>query len=90
MDCPNRPGSPFGGRFAPQPRPREAPTTSSSGFRGAGVLVRERFSEHNPGETTGYAVALADSRAHTAAGTPVWYGGGKLAADLTLPKLRGF
>jgi hypothetical protein len=56
-------------------------------LRGVGLLVRERFSEQNPGEITGYAVALADPRAHTAAGTPVWYGGGKLAADLSLPKL---
>jgi hypothetical protein len=52
----------------------------------AGVLVRKRFSTRNPGEITGYAVALpADT---TRAGTPVWFGGGKLAPDLTLPKLR--
>jgi hypothetical protein len=52
----------------------------------AGVLVRKRFSTRNPGEVTGYAVALpADT---TRAGTPVWFGGGKLAPDLTLPKLR--
>jgi hypothetical protein len=56
-------------------------------LRGAGLLVRERFSEQNPSEITGYAVALADPRARTAAGDPVWYGGGKLAADLSLPKL---
>jgi hypothetical protein len=56
-------------------------------LRGAGLLVRERFSEQNPGEITGYAVALGDPRARTAAGGPVWYGGGKLAADLSLPKL---
>jgi hypothetical protein len=56
-------------------------------LRGVGLLVRERFSEQNPGEITGYAVALADHRARTAVGEPVWYGGGKLAADLSLPKL---
>jgi len=56
-------------------------------LRGAGLLVRERFSERTLGEMTGYAVALADPRARTAAGNPVWYGGGKLAADLSLPKL---
>jgi MobA/VirD2-like, nuclease domain len=55
-------------------------------LRQAGVLVRLRFSARNPGQVTGYAVALPD--ATTASGTPVWYGGGKLAADLTLPKLR--
>ena len=52
----------------------------------AGVQVRLRFSTRNPGEVTGYAVALP--RDTTSAGEPVWYGGGKLAADLTLPKLR--
>jgi hypothetical protein len=55
-------------------------------LRAAGVLVRERFSTVNPGEITGYAVGLPG---HTARdGGVVWYGGGKLAADLTLPKLR--
>src|SRR5674536_317766 len=51
-----------------------------------GVLVHERHSERNPGEITGYAVASSDSL--DAAGKPVYYGGGRLAADLTLPKLR--
>jgi hypothetical protein len=52
----------------------------------AGVAVRQRYSVTNPGEVTGYAVGLAR---HTAKdGGIVWYGGGKLAADLTLPKLR--
>ncbi|MFG2006837.1 relaxase/mobilization nuclease domain-containing protein [Spirillospora sp. NPDC048911] len=51
-----------------------------------GVLVRRRFSKQRPDQLTGYAVALPDDR--TATGQPVWYGGGKLAADLTLPKLR--
>jgi hypothetical protein len=53
---------------------------------GAGVLVRKRLSARNPAEVTGYAVALpGDAARH---GGPVWFGGGKLAADLTLPKLR--
>jgi hypothetical protein len=52
----------------------------------AGVLVRKRFSSRNPGEVTGYSVALPGDT--TRAGTPVWFGGGKLAPDLTLPKLR--
>ena len=52
----------------------------------AGVLVRRRYSTQNPGEVTGYAVGLPG---HTAKdGQVVWFGGGKLAADLTLPKLR--
>jgi hypothetical protein len=52
----------------------------------AGVLVRKRFSARNPGEVTGYSVAQPHDT--TMAGEPVWYGGGRLAADLTLPKLR--
>jgi hypothetical protein len=55
-------------------------------LREAGVLVRVRYSTRTPGQVTGYAVALAGDTAH--AGGQVWFGGGKLAADLTLPKLR--
>jgi hypothetical protein len=55
-------------------------------LRRADVLVRTRNSTRNPGELTGYAVALPGDTSK--AGEPVWYGGGKLAADLTLPKLR--
>jgi len=55
-------------------------------LRAAAVLVRARRGTVNAGEVTGYAVGLPD---HTARdGGVVWYGGGKLAADLTLPKLR--
>ena len=52
----------------------------------AGVLVRKRFSVNNPGQVTGYAVAFPGDT--TKDGGPVWYGGGKLAPDLTWPKLR--
>jgi hypothetical protein len=52
----------------------------------AGVLVRRRYSTRNPGEVTGYAVGLLRNTGKD--GQPIWYGGGKLAADLTLPKLR--
>ena len=55
-------------------------------LRDDGLLVRERHSERTPGELTGYAVASPDSV--DPAGKPIYYGGGKLAADLTLPKLR--
>jgi hypothetical protein len=58
-------------------------------LRRSGVLVRERYSTRNPGQITGYAVAL---RPHgTGSGSdeqPVWFGGGKLAPDLSLPQLR--
>jgi hypothetical protein len=52
----------------------------------AQVLVRQRCSSRNPGEITGYAVTLPGDTAR--GGGPVWFGGGKLAADLTWPKLR--
>jgi hypothetical protein len=52
----------------------------------AGVLMRKRFSITNPGQVTGYSVTLPGDTAKD--GGPVWYGGGKLAADLTWPKLR--
>jgi hypothetical protein len=58
-----------------------------TGLREAGVLVRLRFSEINPGQVTGYSVNLpghGDSD-----GVPLWYGGGRLSAGLTLPRLRG-
>ncbi len=54
-------------------------------LRDHGLMVRERMSDRNPGEVTGYAVAWPGDKDRT--GQPIWYGGGKLAADLTLPKL---
>ncbi|TDB95684.1 hypothetical protein [Actinomadura sp. 7K534] len=51
-----------------------------------GVLVHKRRSEGIGGGVTGYAVALPDDVGPS--GRPVWFGGGKLADDLTLPKLR--
>jgi hypothetical protein len=51
-------------------------------LRRTGVLVRERRQD---GELVGYAVGLAEHR--TGKGLPVWYGGRKLAGDLTLTKL---
>ena len=52
----------------------------------AGVLVRKRFSARNSSQVTGYAVAMPGDT--TRDGGSVWYGGGKLAADLSWPKLR--
>lgn len=52
----------------------------------AGVRVRLRHSSRNPLQVTGYAVGLDGHT--TAAGNIVWYGGGRLAPDLTLPRLR--
>src|SRR5215472_16744273 len=57
-----------------------------AGLRAAGLLVRLRFSESDPEQVTGYAVTLPG---HTGPdGTLLWYGGGRLAAGLTLPRLR--
>ena len=55
-------------------------------LRECGVLVRLRFSETDPGQVTGYSVTLPG---HTGLdGAPLWYGGGRLTAGLTLPRLR--
>ena len=51
----------------------------------AGVLVHKRFSVKIPGQVTGYSVAMPGDT--TKDGGPIWYGGGKLAADLSWPKL---
>jgi hypothetical protein len=50
-----------------------------------GVTVWPRMSERNPEEITGYSVSLNDWT--NAAGDPVRFGGGKLAPDLSWPKL---
>src|SRR2546421_2198702 len=54
-------------------------------LRAAGVMVRERYSDHNPGERTGYAVAWPGFRNRD--GEPVWYGGAQLAPHLSPPNL---
>jgi hypothetical protein len=51
-----------------------------------GLVVRQRESELHPAEITGYSVGLPTNLA--ADGRPVFFSGGRLAADLTLPKLR--
>src|SRR5664280_1048434 len=58
----------------------------TAALAGNGVSVWPRMSERNPGEMTGYAVSL-DGWTNGAA-EPVRLGGGKLAPDLSLPKLR--
>jgi hypothetical protein len=61
----------------------------ADGLRRSGVLVRERYSTRTPGELTGYAVGLPGSSVRDRAGQQtVWFGGGKLAPDLSLPQLR--
>ena len=51
----------------------------------SGVIIKLRHSQHNINQVTGYAVALPD--ATTAGGDPIFYSGGKLAPDLSLPRL---
>jgi hypothetical protein len=53
-------------------------------LKAAGITVRPRYSTKNPDQVTGYAVALNGDMNKD--GKPVWYSGGKLAADLTWPK----
>jgi len=64
--------------------------SSSVGFleelRGTGLLVRERLSP-STGAVTGYAVAVAGGD-HNSHGQPIFYSGGRLASDLTWPKVR--
>jgi HPt (histidine-containing phosphotransfer) domain-containing protein len=81
---------------APRVTLRRAVTTAAASAGGpeeffallgrAGVMVRTRYSTRDPGQVTGYAVALPGDTGPD--GGPVWYGGGKLAADLTWPRLR--
>jgi hypothetical protein len=52
----------------------------------AGVRVKLRRSTRDPRQMTGYAVGLHGHA--TASGDTVFYGGGRLAPDLTLPQLR--
>ncbi len=52
----------------------------------AGVLVRPRMSQTEPEVVTGYAVSWpGDTDAN---GRPIWYGGGKLHADLSYARLN--
>lgn len=57
------------------------------GLAARGVAVRLRYSTIQPAEVTGYAVGLRSDTTGADNG-PVWFGGGKLAPDLTLPRLR--
>jgi hypothetical protein len=52
----------------------------------AGVEVRLRYSTRDPGQITGYAVALPGHT--TGDGSLIFYRGSRLAADLSLPRLR--
>lgn len=53
-------------------------------LRGNRVLIRPRFETGGKVVVVGYSVALSSDRT----GKLIWFGGGKLARDLTLPNLR--
>lgn len=53
--------------------------------RRAGLLIRPRWEQGGRTTVVGYSVALRPSEKGT---KPIWFGGGKLADDLTLPDLR--
>ncbi|MFF2317964.1 relaxase/mobilization nuclease domain-containing protein [Arthrobacter sp. NPDC058097] len=53
-------------------------------LRRAGALVRPRYASGRDDVVVGYSVAERPRRG----GRPVWFGGGHLAKDLALPKLR--
>ena len=55
-------------------------------LRGNEVLVRPRFETGANEAVIGYSVAVRPR----VGDTPIWFGGGKLAKDLTLPSLRQF
>jgi len=59
---------------------------SSPGLRTAGVQVKVRYRQTDPEQVTEYAVTLPGHPGPD--GRPLWYGGGRLAAGLTLPRLR--
>lgn len=53
-------------------------------LRQGGVLIRPRFAAGRDDVVAGYSVALRPEKNEPV----VWHGGGKLARDLTLPRLR--
>ena len=70
----------------PPPSLSTRTTSSPASPHDRTVNVRLRDSERNPGQITGYAVHLAGDT--TADGEPIFYSGGRLAADLSLNRLR--
>ncbi|WP_157254847.1 relaxase/mobilization nuclease domain-containing protein [Nonomuraea typhae] len=53
-------------------------------LRGAGVLAAPRYADGGPTAVVGFKVALTPAGERRT----IWYGGGSLAQDLTLPRLR--
>lgn len=55
-------------------------------LRSQHVIVRPRYAKGSSDVVTGYSVAERPRHGEA----PIWYGGGSLARDLTLPRLRQF
>lgn len=53
-------------------------------LRAQGVLCRPRYGKGGQNEVVGYSVARRPVKGQA----PIWFGGGKLAKDLVLPRLR--
>ncbi|WP_343320535.1 hypothetical protein AAFM46_16765 (plasmid) [Arthrobacter sp. TMP15] len=53
-------------------------------LRGNSLLVRPYFAKGGTGKVAGYSVAMRPTQGER----PIWYGGGTLAKDLSLPALR--
>lgn len=53
-------------------------------MRRVGLLVRPRFADGRTDVVTGYSVAARPTYGER----PIWYGGGQMGRDLTLPRLR--
>lgn len=53
-------------------------------LRREGLIVRPRYADGRTDVITGYSVALRPEVGER----PIWYGGGQLGRDLTLPRLR--
>ncbi|WP_440072258.1 relaxase/mobilization nuclease domain-containing protein [Streptosporangium sp. OZ121] len=81
-------GDPDRQRLARLIRSAAASSASEAEFvrqaKDCGVWVRPRFATGGQERVVGYSAALRPVDGRTA----VWFGGGKLAADLTLPRLR--
>lgn len=87
-------GQPTRVRIEPKVRAAAESASNESEFvsnlRTNGLLVRPRYEQGGTNEVVGYSVAVPPTKGDRQAGAtkPVWFGGGRLARDLTLPNLR--
>ena len=67
---------------------RRTGRSSQVGFARPGCRSASATAPREPGELTGYAIALLPTGARDWEQGTTWFGGGKLAPDLSLPQLR--